>query len=503
MRKTLAILAWAAIPALLVSACSGNSGGSSGLGSLPNAPAALQHGRVHHNDNSAGDVHAGGATFPAYGYNLGDQPVGPYTGVQPTPGPGSLLYNAAQKNADGNNYYYCLTGSGYGRKEFEGVQDVGTDACAVLGASPSGFGGRTDPIDFVGSDVAMPSTECCASGTPYATNYAANYGQPFELPTYGGPIVFPYINEGSNGLTGLGSNQLDLSTWTYCAIANGTIGYWDDAAITADNGGTPVAGHQAIYFYYRSDGSGTTYLFENKLSNSSKGCNQTFKGRYAKAPYASPSRSAAWTFPPVSISALAWTGPTGTQTSGSVFSGASGNPGILQCIQGGSCGTAGFPYGTGYAEGAWAAAATSPSVGQAALQSGSTFVSPTNPNAVAAGLKGATAGKIKHGEGADGVSLGSSSPRCQLYIPPSAFVNPPTGAYPIVGLSYFLFYGKNQMRAGSSHFTDLKSLIVYLDSSAWNKALPGLEYTPLPTSTQKVIQNALAGHKKAAACLQT
>jgi len=46
-------------------------------------------------------------------------------------------------------------------------------------------------------------------------------------------------------------------------------------------------------------------------------------------------------------------------------------------------------------------------------------------------------------------------------------------------------------------------LIVYLDSSAWNKALPGLEYTPLPTSTQKVIQNALAGHKKAAACLQT
>jgi|HubBroStandDraft_2_1064218.scaffolds.fasta_scaffold15502_2 ABC-type phosphate transport system substrate-binding protein len=503
MRKTLAILAWAAIPALLMSACSGNSGGSSGLGSLPNAPAASQHGRVHHDDNSAADIHAGGATFPAYGYNLGDQPVGPYTGVQPTPGPGSLLYNAAQKNADGNNYYYCLTGSGYGRKEFEGVQDVGTDACAVLGASPSGFGGRTDPIDFVGSDVAMPSTECCASGTPYATNYAANYGQPFELPTYGGPIVFPYINEASNGLTGLGSNQLALSTWTYCAIANGTIGYWDDAAITADNGGTPVAGHQAIYFYYRSDGSGTTYLFENKLSNSSKGCNQTFKGRYAKAPYASPSRSAAWTFPPVSISALAWTGPTGTQTSGSVFSGASGNPGILQCIQGGSCGTAGFPYGTGYAEGAWAAAATSPSVGQAALQSGSTFVSPTNPNAVAAGLKGATAGSIKHGEGADGISLGSSSPHCQLYIPPSAFVNPPTGAYPIVGLSYFLFYGKNQTRAGSSHFTDLKSLIVYLDSSAWNKALPGLEYTPLPTSTQKAIQNALAGHKKAAACLQT
>ena len=104
MRKTLAILAWAAIPALLMSACNGNSGGSSGLGSLPNAPAASQRGSIHHNDNGIADIHAGGATFPAYGYNLGDQPVGPYTSVQPTPGPGSLLYNAAQKNADGDNY---------------------------------------------------------------------------------------------------------------------------------------------------------------------------------------------------------------------------------------------------------------------------------------------------------------------------------------------------------------------------------------------------------------
>ncbi|MGA8661614.1 MAG: substrate-binding domain-containing protein [Candidatus Cybelea sp.] len=503
MRKTLAILAWAAIPALLMSACNGNSGGNSGLTSLPNAPAASQHGRIHHNDNGTGDIHAGGATFPAYGYNLGDQPVGVYTDVQATPGPGSLLFNAAQKNADGNNYYYCLTGSGYGRKEFEGVQDVGTQPCAVLGASPTGFGGRTDPIDFVGSDVAMPSSECCASGTAYATSYASTYGQPFEFPTYGGPIVFPYIDEGGNGLTGLGGNQLKLSTWTYCAIANGTIGYWDDGAITKDNGGTEVAGHQPIYFYYRTDGSGTTYLFENKLSNSAKGCNQTFRGQYAKAPYGSPSRSAAWTFPPVSLTALAWTGPTGTQTSGSVFAGASGNPGILQCIQGGSCGTAGFPYGTGYAEGAWAAAATSPSVGQAALLSGSTFVSPTNANAVAEALKGAAASKIQFGEGADGVSLGSSTPGCQLYMPPSAFVNPPTGAYPMVGLSYFLFYGKDQTRAGSNHFNDLKSLIVYLDSNAWNNALPSLEYTPLPASTQKKIQKALVGTHAIPACLQT
>lgn len=501
MRKTLAILAWAAFPALILSACNGNPGGSSGVGTLPNTRAASQHGRVHRNDNGAGDIHTGGATFPAYGYNLGDQPVGLYTSSQATPGPGSILYNVAQKNADGNNYYYCLTGSGYGRKEFEGVQDVGTDACAQLGLSPTGFGGRTDPLDFVGSDVAMPSTECCASGTPYANNYASTYGQPFEFPTYGGPIIFPYINTGGNGLTGLGSNQLKLSTWTYCAIANGTIGYWDDAAITADNGGTAVAGHQPITFYYRSDGSGTTFLFENKLDNSAHGCNQTFTGKYAKAPYQGNGRSAAWTYGLPGLSSLNWTGPTGTQASGSTFTGESGNPGIIEAVQG-IIGT-GYPYATGYAEGAWANAASNPTVSQAALLNGLKFISPTGPKAVAAALATATASKIEYGEGADGNSLGSSTPWCQLWMPPSAFVNPKQGAYPIVGVSYWLFYGTNQTRDGSNHFTDLENLIEYLDSSTWSKALPALEYTPLPASTRAKIQQALKGHGSQAACLQS
>jgi hypothetical protein len=186
-----------------------------------------------------------------------------------------------------------------------------------------------------------------------------------------------------------------------------------------------------------------------------------------------------------------------------VFSGASGNPGILQCIQGGTCGTSGFPYGTGYAEGAWAAAAGSPTVSQAALLNGKKFESPTNVKAVAEALKTATGDKIVYGEGADGISLGSSTPNCQLYIPPSAFVNPPNGAYPMVGLSYWLFYGKNQMRAGSNHFTDLKNAIAYLDSKAWSNALSALEYTPLPKSTHTRIQAALVGSNSASACFSS
>ncbi|HEY6485005.1 MAG TPA: substrate-binding domain-containing protein [Candidatus Cybelea sp.] len=496
MRKILFALTVAALPALALSACSGgNSAPASGMSALP---AMGQHGgRVHRDDNGSGDIHAGGATFPAYGYNLGDQPVGLSSSSQPTPGPGSLLFNAAQHNADGNAFLYCLTGSGFGRKEFEGVQAVGATACAALNASPAGFGGRGDPIDFVGSDVAMPSTECCASGTTYASTYASTYGQPFEFPTYGGPIVFPYINSGGNGLTGLGNGQLKLSTWTYCAIANGTIGFWDDAAITKDNGGA-VAGHQPITFYYRSDGSGTTYLFENKLTQSSHGCNESWTGKYAKVPYQGGGRSAAWTFAPVNLNSLAWTGPTGSQPSGSTFLAASGNPGIVSGIQSGT----GSPFATGYAEGAWANAATSPSLGQAALLNGPNFVSPTNATAVAGALKKAAGSKVQFGMGSDGVSLGSSTPNCQLYMPPSVFVNPPAGDYPIVGLSYFMFYGKDQMRAGSNHFNDLKGLIQYLDSNAWNNALPNLEYTPLPASTQTKIQKALNGTHAIPACLK-
>jgi ABC-type phosphate transport system substrate-binding protein len=499
MNKTLATLALAALPALLLSACNGGGGSSSGVSGLPNTPASAHGGSIHHDDNSAGDIHAGGADFPGYGLNLGDQPVGLYTSSQATPGPGSLLNYAAQQNADGKNYYYCNSSSGYGRKEFDGAQDVGADACAQLGQTSTGFGGRGDPVDWVASDIPFQSTECCASGTPYATNYASTYGQPFELPSYGGPIVFPYINVASTGLTGLGSNQLKLTTWTYCAIANGTIGFWDDGAITEDNGGTAVAGHEPITFFYRSDSAGMTYMFENKLNDGKAGCNQTFKGKFTKSPYAGVGRSAAWTYGIPTLSTLAWTGPKGVQTSGSTFTGENGDPGIIEAIQGlmGS----GYPYATGYAEGAWAAAATSPSIGQAALQSGTTFVSPTNANGVAQALAKVSGSTIAYGQGADGNPLASSTPWCQLYIPASAYVDPPAGAYPIVGLNFWLFYGKDQVRGGANHFNRLQRLIGYLDSAYWTAALPNLEYAPVPASTRRKIKEAVTGTASQAPCL--
>ncbi len=107
-----------------------------------------------------------------------------------------------------------------------------------------------------------------------------NWGEPFEFPTFGGPIVFGYRSKDFGG-----NKQIKLSTWTYCAIANGTISNWNDPAITADNGGHSITGgiSESITFFFRSDSSGTSYLFTNKLATTA--CNQTCNAPYNTAPY--------------------------------------------------------------------------------------------------------------------------------------------------------------------------------------------------------------------------
>jgi hypothetical protein len=101
--------------------------------------------------------------------------------------------------------------------------------------------------------------------------------------------------------------------------------------------------------------------------------------------------------------------------------------------------------------------------------------------------------------GSDGVALASSTPNCQLYIPPSVFVTPTNAkAYPIVGLSYWLFYGENQ----GVHTADKTTLIKFIASTAANSVLGHYEYTPLVTGVHSQILKALNGHGKVAACLQ-
>jgi len=480
MNKTLATMASAVVFALSLSACNGNAGGTSGMGTIPSA-ASIQSGQpgghMKSNDNGPSSLHAGGATFPAEAYNTASQPVGTYNQPQAPPGAGSLFANYGGTGT----IFYCLTGSGAGRKQFDGdpTRLPGNAACAGLGDTATGFGGRGEPLDFLASDVMISSTEYAT----YAANRKSTQGEPFMFPTLGGAIVFGYRPQDFSGVS-----HIKLSTWTYCAIVNGTIGNWNDPAITADNGSSVTGGSsQPITFYYRSDGSGTTQIFTNKLVNT---CGSSWPAPYNAPPYESSGHSAQWTF---GQSTGNWVGPTGSQASGSTFVGASGNPGVLAGVQS-------TPYGTGYLEGAYAKSAN-PKVSQALLQNGTNsgnpvFVDPTNKAAVSGALKKVINTAIQYGECNDLQSCGSSRPECILFVPPNNFVNPPSGDYPIVGLSYMLFYGQN-----NAHYGDDKTLINYMVSTNANRIVNSLEYAALSGSIHKAVTKALNGTAKVHPCL--
>ena len=496
MRNALATLVLAAFSAATLTACNGSSNGATGVGARPNARSQAKHPQ----DFSTNDLHAGGATFPAYAYNLGNQPTGLATQPQAPPGAGSLFGSVSLPN--GSTVYYCLTGSGTGRGIFEtgsksqsgGGTATTTGSCAPLGATPTGFGARVDPPDFAGSDVAMASTEYTTYKSTREPAVGTNWGEPFEMPVIGGPIVYGYRPHDFPKLT----SPIQLSRWTYCAIANGTVNNWNDPAITADNGGKSVTHGVAepITFYFRSDGSGTSYNFTYHLSVA---CNAVWRKPYNAAPYQSTGRGAAWTYG----FNQSWPGPGSAKVPNPSFIGASGNPGVLAAIQS-------TPFSAGYLEGAWARSANPP-VAQAWLGNNRTekkqpvFVDPTVAANVQATFAGLTASTIEYGMGSDSLPLATSRPECILYLDPSKWNDPivhrkaAVNAYPIVAVSYLLFYGFNN----NVHTVQKRKLISFFTHSAAQKIIAGLEYAPLSPSIIKADGDAaLKQNGGKGACVQ-
>lgn len=68
-----------------------------------------------------------------------------------------------------------------------------------------------------------------------------------------GSVVFAYKLAGVD--------NLELSRETYCGIVNGDITNWSDTAIAQANPETTLP-DTPITWIHRSDGSGTTFLFE-------------------------------------------------------------------------------------------------------------------------------------------------------------------------------------------------------------------------------------------------
>ena len=77
-------------------------------------------------------------------------------------------------------------------------------------------------------------------------------------------------------------------------------------------------------------------------------------------------------------------------------------------------------------------------------------------------------------------------------------MSPPSKSYPIVGVSYLLFYGQNN----GVHTSDKTKLIQFLESNKGTNVLKKLEYSPLDKSVQKAVLSALNGSGTNAPCLQ-
>jgi phosphate transport system substrate-binding protein len=110
-------------------------------------------------------------------------------------------------------------------------------------------------VDFGGSDAAMTDSQIAKVKKGVIL-----------VPTAGGAVSVVY------NLPGV--SNLKLSRATLPAIFSGQISNWNDPKIKADNPGVNLP-NQPIKFVVRADGSGTTFIFTNHLSN----INAYFRGR--------------------------------------------------------------------------------------------------------------------------------------------------------------------------------------------------------------------------------
>ncbi len=102
-------------------------------------------------------------------------------------------------------------------------------------------------VDFGASDAPMTNDELSKSTVPV-----------LHIPTVLGAVVLSYNVPGV-------TQSLKLSPEVLAGIYLGTITKWNDVKIQAENKGVQLS-DSAISVVYRSDGSGTTYVFTDYLS---------------------------------------------------------------------------------------------------------------------------------------------------------------------------------------------------------------------------------------------
>jgi phosphate transport system substrate-binding protein len=116
------------------------------------------------------------------------------------------------------------------------------------GGGIKGIIGKT--VDFAGSDAPMTKKELDQAGAPVV-----------HIPTVAGGLVPAYNLPGFSG-------ELKLDGETLAGIFMGTINNWSDPKIAALNEGASLP-DMAITPAWRTDGSGSTFVFTNYLATQS------------------------------------------------------------------------------------------------------------------------------------------------------------------------------------------------------------------------------------------
>ena len=256
-------------------------------------------------------LYSGGATFPelayrdlfnCYGNNSGANLPSLGTPPSATTTPVFDCTAAGFPFNPNVELLYSGVGSGNGKKAFDahdaGLLVSGSRTPGGPDAKPQGSSGDFGPFfgqtsgvqSFPGAHDPYPTFHFAGSDDPLVQSDLNKYhgvianddGVTVDQSVAGGaPIQFPalvsaaavafqpptgtFIPKGAQPKGG--SSKVQFSRKTWCGIFTGNITDWNDASITADNKGTSITGgvSKPISVVYRSDGSGTTFIFSNAV----------------------------------------------------------------------------------------------------------------------------------------------------------------------------------------------------------------------------------------------
>lgn len=269
-------------------------------------------------------------------------------------------------------------------------------------------------VAFAGSDAPLNKKEIEAMGGPDAV---------LEFPVLAGAIVPAYSVPGLKA-------PLNFSGPLLAEIFMGKIAKWNDAKVAALNPGVTLP-DLAVTPAWRTDGSGTTYVFTNYLATQS----EEFKGSVGM----------------------------GKQVKWPVGQGGKGNPGVAAVIQQ-------TPGAIGYVEQNYAA---SNKIAYGAVKNAAgVFVMATPESMQAAGAAALAAGTMKQRLVAD------------------LWNQPGEASYPISAFAYLIIYSDMRNLGDRDHAETLAEFLRWVTTDG-QALCPQLDYAPLSPEVRARVAEAL------------